>query len=132
MLNYYLAQLDSSTMLSENLRRIIRNQYEGYKSFRSVARLNIVSDHTVKKIVMDLYEKAPKKPGPKSKITERQDRKIKRTVKRLNKAGSRVTSTKVRAERGLEHVTSRTVRSCLAKLGLQYAAPERKIIRSGP
>lgn len=71
-------------MLSPDLKRLIVNQYAEYGSYRAVARINGISDHTVKRVVLDLHKKDKRKPGPKPKISDRQERSMRRAVARLD------------------------------------------------
>lgn len=107
-------------MISEERRALIRNLYREYGSYRKVASLANVSDKTVKAIVLDLHKKTKKKPGPRPKLTSRDDRQIIKVAKRTLKAEEKVRASKIRAECNLQHVQIRTVQRRLKALGMEY------------
>jgi len=69
--------------LSADLKKRVRASYEKLGSYRQVARLFELSHNAVKLIVENLYEERKKKPGPKPKTSQRDERNIKNAARKL-------------------------------------------------
>lgn len=103
-------------MLSEANRQVIRKQYLEYKSYRKVAQLNNISPRTVRNIILNLYVKDKQTPGPKPKITPKQEAKIKRLINSTLNKKMKITARLVKNECGLEEVGLRTIQHKLKAL----------------
>lgn len=115
-------------MLSEDAKNLIRNLFREYGSYREVARLAKVSDKTVRSIVLDLYVKDKRRPGPKPEIKPRETRAMARSVGKILAEGSRVTARKVQAECALERVSTRTVQRKLKSMDMTYQPAKMRIV----
>ena len=93
----------------EELRDRIRAQYSDFGSYRAVARLNRMSHITVRRIVMNEYKEAPKKRGPKPKLTARHGLSIKRAAAKITASFSKVTARKLQIRCEMTHVSKRTI-----------------------
>lgn len=115
-------------MFSEDLKVRIRQQYAQFGSYRKVARLNTVSYTTVKNIVLNLYKSEKKRPGPKPKITNRQERAIGRQALKLISQNSQVTSRKLQLTCALNHVNKRTIQRKLLTMDFVCKEAMNKIV----
>ena len=117
-------------MLSEDIKNLIRNQYQEYGSYQKVARLCGVSDMTVRSVILDLYKADKKRPGPKPAINRRETRAISRAANQLLASGSRVTAPKIQRECALSRVGTGTVQRKLESMDMTYQAAKKTIVLS--
>ena len=97
-------------MLSQDMRALIRNQYNEYKSYRKVAALCKVAPNTVKNIVLGLHKEAKKSPGPKPLLGRHDKLALRRQIESLAADGRKVTAKKVMNECKITRVSIRTMR----------------------
>lgn len=116
--------------LSKDLRETIKRQYLEFNIYRKVAELNNWSPSLIRNIVLNLYKKERKKPGPKKKITPNQDEQIQRKVLSLISNSQQVTAPKLKRECNLNHVSVRTIRRQVKACGNVYGKAIRKIVLS--
>lgn len=115
-------------MISQDLKKLIRNLYGEYGSYRKVARFAGVSDKTVRAVMLDLHKKEKKKPGPSPSINPREERRIKRETTKLLKQEERVTAAKIQRKCQLERVSKRTVQRKLKSMGNEFKTASKEIV----
>lgn len=103
-------------MYPEAFKNLIRNQYREFKNYRQVAKLNNLSDSTVRKWVANEERREKKKPGPKPKITKRDERRINRAGLELLSREERVSAPKIRRMLNLRGMSDDTIRRAFKRL----------------
>lgn len=115
-------------MYSADLKERIIRAYETSGSYRAVAKQLAVSHVTVRKYVLGLHEKEPKRRGPKPKTDRRDETRINRAVAAMEERQERVTARKVQEQCDLQHLSTRTVRRKLSSMDLAYGKAKKKIV----
>lgn len=106
-------------MYSKDLIEKVRELYSVNKSYRKVGSLLKMDWTTVRYMVNNDYSRLKRKRGPKKMITPREERLIKREIKRLQGSNQKVFASKIRTNCKIE-AKVRTVERSLKALGLTY------------
>lgn len=114
-------------MYNKETKYLVRRLYNEHKNLHVVSQLTKIPVSTVHRWI-NMDENSPKgKPGPKSKLSERDLRLMKRVVHTLGDEGKRCTSRIVKEEASLGHVSTRTVRRALSEMDFKYKKVAKEI-----
>ena len=106
-------------MLSADVKGAIKRYYHQNCSYRKTAGFFRISKDRVRRIVLNLYTKEKKKPGPILKLTRRDETRIKKFIRHEVELGRRVTAGKVKEELGLS-VNKSTISRHLNRMNFFY------------
>lgn len=113
-------------MYSRDLIQKIRDLYKKHKNYHKVAKLMRMRSSTVYYMVKNDYLRRKKKSGPKKNLMDREERLIKREVKRLQDKKEKITARKIRKGCNI-NLSIRTVERAMKDLGLKYGKIPKKL-----
>lgn len=117
-------------MHSIEITKLVKRLYDQHNNYREVARLMGLPPTTVHRLANKDTGILKARRGPKFKLSDRDTRKIKRAVNSCANQGQRCSSRTVQLEANLHHVSPRTVRYYLNRIGFVYKKVAKEIIHT--
>lgn len=117
-------------MHSIEITKLVKRLYDQHNNYREVARLMGLPLTTVHRLANKDTGILKARRGPKFKLSDRDTRKIKRVVNSCANQGQRCSSRTVQVEANLHHVSPRTVRYYLNRIGFVYKKVAKEIIHT--
>lgn len=99
---------------------LIKNLYSEYQSYEKVAGMLKMNRSTVMRIVKRDPNKPKAKRGPLKLITNKENTRIKKTVRYCNFTGAKCTARKIQSECDLTNVSKRTINRHMKTIKMSY------------